>query len=200
VTAALAGFLLGASLIIAIGAQNAFVLRQGLLRQHVFPVALFCAVSDALLIVAGVLGFGSLIRAVPYGLEIVQWGGTAFLVGYAFVAFRRAMRPQAMAAAETGAAPLPAVLAQCAAFTWLNPHVYLDTVILLGGIATTYGAQRLVFGAGAALSSFVWFFALAYGARLLQPVFAKPIAWRILDIGIGCVMLLIAFKIATTSL
>jgi L-lysine exporter family protein LysE/ArgO len=198
--AAAAGFLLGGSLIVAIGAQNAFVLRQGLLRQHVLAVTLFCAVSDAVLIILGVAGFGELVRASPTLLLAVKWGGAAFLAWYAFVAFRRAITPAALAAAETGAQPLSTVIAQCAAFTWLNPHVYLDTVVLLGGLSATYGEQRAAFGAGAAVSSFVWFVSLGFGARLLQPVFAKPAAWRVLDIGIGCVMALIAFKIATTPL
>ncbi|MGL4242081.1 MAG: LysE/ArgO family amino acid transporter [Beijerinckiaceae bacterium] len=199
-TAILAGFLLGGSLIIAIGAQNAFVLRQGLLKQHVFPVALFCAVSDATLILLGVAGFGEAIKAAPALLKAVQWGGGAFLVWYGFSAFRRAMQANAMEAAEGGGLSLKAAIAQCAAFTWLNPHVYLDTVILVGGLSTTFGENRWWYAFGAATASFVWFFALAYGARLLIPVFSKPMAWRVLDIGIGCVMWLLAFKIVTTPL
>jgi L-lysine exporter family protein LysE/ArgO len=196
----IAGFFLGASLIIAIGAQNAFVLRQGLMRRHIFAVALFCAVSDAVLIIAGVAGFGELVRSSPTLLLAVKWGGAAFLAWYSFKAFRRAMSPAALSAAEGMDRPLGATLAQAAAFTWLNPHVYLDTVVLLGGISATYGETRAVFGAGAAVSSFVWFFALAYGARLLAPLFAKPVAWRVLDTGIGIVMALIALKIAAMPL
>jgi L-lysine exporter family protein LysE/ArgO len=196
----LAGFLLGASLIIAIGAQNAFVLRLGLLRQHVFAVALFCAVSDAALIAAGVAGFGELVRASPNLLLVVKWGGAALLLWYGIAAFRRALAPSAMQASDASAMPLSAALAQAAAFTWLNPHVYLDTVVLLGGISATYGDTRTVFGAGAAAASFVWFFTLAYGARLLEPLFRRPAAWRVLDTLIGCVMALIALKIATTPL
>lgn len=198
-SAAIAGFFLGASLIMAIGAQNAFVLRQGLLRQHVFAVALLCAVSDALLIGLGVAGFGTLIRSSPVMLEVVRWGGAAFLVWYGVSAFRRALSPGSMRAAAGDKASLRSVLAQGAAFTWLNPHVYLDTVVLLGGLSATYGDQRIAFGAGAAASSFVWFFALAYGARLLEPLFARPVAWRVLDTGIGVVMLALAVKIATTA-
>ncbi|MGL5115465.1 MAG: LysE/ArgO family amino acid transporter [Beijerinckiaceae bacterium] len=200
VSAAVAGFLLGGSLIVAIGAQNAFVLRQGLLQRHVLAVTLFCAASDAILILLGVAGFGELVRASPSLLLAVKWGGAAFLLWYAFIAFRRALVPGALAAAETDVQPLSAIIAQCAAFTWLNPHVYLDTVVLLGGLSATYGGQRWAFGAGAAIASFVWFLSLGFGARLLQPVFARPAAWRVLDIGIGCVMALIAFKIATTQL
>jgi L-lysine exporter family protein LysE/ArgO len=192
-TALIAGFVLGGSLIIAIGAQNAFVLRQGLLRQHVLPVALFCAVSDATLILLGVAGFGEAIKAAPALLKAVQWGGAAFLV-------RRAMQPGALEAADGDGLSLKAALAQCAAFTWLNPHVYLDTVILVGGLSTTFGDSRWWYALGASTASFVWFFALAYGARLLIPVFRKPTAWKVLDIGIGCVMWLLAFKILTTPL
>jgi L-lysine exporter family protein LysE/ArgO len=198
--ALLAGFLLGGSLIIAIGAQNAFVLRQGLLRRHVFAVAAFCAVSDATLILLGVAGFGEAIRAAPVLLEIVRWGGAGFLVWYGLSAFRRALRPSAMQAAAEGGTSLNAALAQCAAFTWLNPHVYLDTVILVGGLSTAFGADRWWYAAGAAAASFAWFFALAYGARLLIPVFAKPLAWKVLDIGIGCVMWALAVKILVTPL
>ncbi len=199
-SAIIAGFVLGGSLIIAIGAQNAFVLRQGLLKQHVFAVVAFCAVSDATLILLGVAGFGEAIKAAPALLKAVQWGGAAFLVWYGFSAFRRAMQASALEAASGGGLSLNAALAQCAAFTWLNPHVYLDTVILVGGLSTTFGENRWWYAVGAATASFVWFFALGYGARLLIPVFRKPIAWKVLDIGIGCVMWLLAFKILTTPL
>jgi L-lysine exporter family protein LysE/ArgO len=199
-TAILAGFFLGGSLIVAIGAQNAFVLRQGLLKQHVFAVTAFCAVSDATLIMLGVAGFGEAIKAVPSLLKAVQWGGAAFLFWYGLSAFRRVLQANAMDAASGGGLTLKAALAQCAAFTWLNPHVYLDTVILVGGLSTTFGENRWWYAFGAATASFVWFFALGYGARLLIPVFRKPIAWKVLDVGIGCVMWLLAFKILTTPL
>jgi L-lysine exporter family protein LysE/ArgO len=199
-TAILAGFVLGGSLIIAIGAQNAFVLRQGLLKQHVLPVALFCAVSDATLILLGVAGFGEAIKAAPALLKAVQWGGAAFLVWYGFTAFRRAMQSSALEAASGEGLSLNAAIAQCAAFTWLNPHVYLDTVILVGGLSTTFGENRWWYAFGAAAASFAWFFSLAYGARLLIPVFRRPSAWKVLDIGIGSVMWLLAFKILTTPL
>ena len=199
-TALVAGFVLGGSLIIAIGAQNAFVLRQGLLKRHVFPLALFCAASDATLILAGVAGFGQAIKSAPTLLEVVRWGGGAFLVWYGYVAFRRAFAPSGMEAAAANDLSLREALLQCAAFTWLNPHVYLDTVVLVGGISTTFGEHRWWYALGAAGASFTWFFALAYGARLLTPLFRKPAAWRTLDIGIGCVMLLIAAKILTSEL
>ena len=199
-TALVAGFLLGGSLIIAIGAQNAFILRQGLLERHVFPLALFCAVSDASLILAGVAGFGQAIKSAPALLEFVRWGGAGFLFWYGFTAFRRAVQASSMDAATTSELPLKAALLQCAAFTWLNPHVYLDTVVLVGGISTTFGENRWYYALGAAAASFVWFFSLAYGARLLTPLFRKPSAWRALDIGIGCVMTLLAVKILTAEL
>ncbi|MGL4727190.1 MAG: LysE/ArgO family amino acid transporter [Bosea sp. (in: a-proteobacteria)] len=200
-TPALAGFLVGGGLIIAIGAQNAYVLRQGLLKRHVFAVALFCAVSDALLILLGVGGLGTLVVASPILLKLATWGGAAFLIVYGLFAFRRALTPAAMQMADTGGSTLPAALAACAAFTFLNPHVYLDTVVLVGSLSATHGeAGRWVFGAGAATASFVWFFALAYGARLLGPIFARPAAWRVLDVLIGCVMWMIAATLLAKAL
>ena len=193
VPAAVSGFLLGASLIIAIGAQNAFILRQGLLRQHVFVLCLICALSDAVLIAAGVAGLGTLIASSPRLIEVVTVGGGIFLLSYAVLAARRAFKPEALIAAKSGKGSLKAAVAACLAFTFLNPHVYLDTVLLLGSLSAAYGgAARTAFGAGAALASFAWFFGLGYGARLLQPVFAKPAAWRVLDIVIALVMTAIA--------
>jgi L-lysine exporter family protein LysE/ArgO len=199
-TAILAGFFLGGSLIIAIGAQNAFVLRQGLLRQHVFPLVLFCAASDAALILLGVAGFGEAIKAAPSLLKAVTWGGAAFLFWYGFTAFRRAMSTNALETGQGAGMSLKAALAQGAAFTWLNPHVYLDTVVLVGGISTTFGDNRWWYALGAATASFAWFFALGYGARLLIPVFQRPTAWRVLDILIGCVMWGLAVKVLVTPL
>ncbi len=193
----IAGFVLGATLIIAIGAQNAFILRQGLKREHVFVLCLICALSDALLIAAGVAGLGTFVSSVPKLIILITAGGAAFLFVYGLMAFRRAMDPHAMRAGDGGAGGLwPAVLTVLA-FTWLNPHVYLDTVVLLGGLSARYdGAARVYYGAGAMLSSFVWFFGLGYGARLLEPVFAKPSAWRILDILIGLIMWALAARLA----
>jgi L-lysine exporter family protein LysE/ArgO len=187
----------GLSLIIAIGAQNAFVLRQGLRREHVAAVVLICALSDALLIVVGVSGLGSLVQLVPWLLAVVRIGGAVFLVGYGILAARRALRPATgLALGAGGGAATPASLrgavATCLALTWLNPHVYLDTVVLLGSVAATHGNDRWAFGAGAVLGSILWFTALGYGARLLQPVFAKPLSWRILDACIAIIMIAIA--------
>jgi L-lysine exporter family protein LysE/ArgO len=199
--AALSGFLLGASLIIAIGAQNAFILRQGLLRQHVFVLSLICALADATLIALGVAGLGTLIAQAPVLINAVTIGGALFLAAYAVIAFRRAMHPEVMKAAEGGAASLGAAVATCLAFTFLNPHVYLDTVVLLGSLSAAFeGSARIAYGAGAALASFVWFFGLGYGARLLEPFFARPAAWRVLDVIIGLVMAALAISLIVRML
>jgi len=190
------GFLLGASLIIAIGAQNAFVLRQGLKRAFVFIVCLICSLSDALLITAGVAGLGTLVSRSQALLLVVTAGGGAFLFIYGVRAFLRAARPAAMQA-EGERGSLSAAVAACLAFTFLNPHVYLDTVLLLGSLSGRYaGTARVAYGIGAALASFAWFFALGYGARLIAPLFADPRAWRALDIAVGLVMWWIAARLA----
>ena len=187
--AAISGFLLGAGLIVAIGAQNAFVLRQGLARSHVFLVCLTCALADALLIAIGVAGLGTLISGSPAAIRAVTFGGAVFLLVYGLLAFRRAFRTGGLHAANKRPAGLAAALAACLAFTFLNPHVYLDTLVLIGALSAAYaGAARPAFAAGAALASFVWFFALGYGARILAPVFASRRAWQALDIAIGMVM------------
>lgn len=194
--AALSGFLLGASLIIAIGAQNAFILRQGLMRQHVFVLCLICALSDAVLIALGVAGLGTLISSSPRLITGVTIGGALFLFTYAAIAFRRAASPSALQAARGGEPRLGPAIAACLAFTFLNPHVYLDTVVLLGSLSSAYeGQARIAYGLGAATASFVWFFALGYGARLLEPLFARPSAWRVLDVLIGLVMAAIALSL-----
>jgi L-lysine exporter family protein LysE/ArgO len=196
----LAGLGFGLSLIVAIGAQNAFVLRQGLLRQHVLPVVLVCALSDAVLIAAGVAGAGVVFELAPVVLTVVRFAGAAFLIGYGVLAARRAIRPAALIA--EGTAPrktLGATVATVLALTWLNPHVYLDTVVLLGSIANTHGDLRWWFAAGAVIGSFVWFFALGFGARLLQPVFARPSAWRVLDAVIAVVMLALAASLLLST-
>ena len=192
--AALAGFSLGFSLILAIGAQNAFVLRQGLRREHVFPIVLTCALSDALLIAAGVAGFGALARAVPWLETVMRYGGAAFLVVYGGRAFLAAWRGGEVLEAGQAAGSLRKALLTCLALTWLNPHVYLDTVVLLGAVSAQYD-DRLSFALGAMTASFVFFFSLGYGARLLAPLFARPVAWRILDILVGAVMWGIAAKL-----
>ncbi|TBN58531.1 amino acid transporter [Glaciihabitans arcticus] len=189
----LSGFTTGASLIIAIGAQNAFVLRQGVRREHVLPIVLVCALSDAILITLGVAGIGALVEAAPLALTIVTWAGALFLLGYAFLAAKRAIRPSALEAGAGTATTMIAAVLTAVALTWLNPHVYLDTVLLLGSLAATHGIEgKWWFAAGAVLASFIWFTALGYGARLLAGVFARPIAWRVLDGIIAVVMATLA--------
>jgi L-lysine exporter family protein LysE/ArgO len=191
------GFALGGSLIVAIGAQNAFVLRQGLRREHVGPIVAFCAAADAVLMIAGVAGLATVLGQAPALTRWLTAGGAAFLLVYGLRALWRALRPGALQAARDHAAlPLAAALAQCAAFTLLNPHVYLDTVLLVGSIGAQMGWLRWWFAAGAASASLVWFTGLGYGARWLAPVFARPLAWRVLDVLIGMVMLAIAAALA----
>ena len=195
-TAALSGFALGLSLIVAIGAQNAFLLRQGLAGRHVASVAAVCVLSDAVLIVAGVAGAGVLVSRFPAAVTVVRLGGAAFLLVYAVLAARRALRPGVLVPGSAAAGPAAAV-ATALALTWLNPHVYLDTVVLLGGLSGTWGGARWWFAAGAAAASTVWFLVLGYGAGLLRPVFARPVAWRVLDGSIALVMGALAVGLAT---
>lgn len=195
IDSAVSGFVLGFSLILAIGAQNAFVLRQGLRREHVFAVCLTCAVSDAMLIAAGVAGFGTLAAKLPWFALVMRFGGAAFLIWYGFVSLRSAVRGgQALQAAGGAPASLRKVLATVLAFTWLNPHVYLDTVVLIGSISSQ-ASDQLAFGLGAGIASFVFFFSLGYGAGLLAPVFARSKAWQVLDAVIGVTMWTIAIKL-----
>lgn len=197
---ALQGLALGFGLIVAIGAQNAFVLRCGLARHHVLPVVLLCACSDAVLIAAGCLGLGTLIGGHPALLRIVAAGGAVFLAWYGVAALRRAFHPAALSADAGLPATLAGTLAAAAAFTWLNPHVFLDTVILLGSISARFpGAERAAFGIGAAAASFIWFTAVGLGARILTPLFARPAAWRILDLLIALVMFAIAAPLAVSA-
>ncbi|MDP5225969.1 MULTISPECIES: LysE/ArgO family amino acid transporter [Arthrobacter] len=196
----LAGLGAGLSLIIAIGAQNAFVLRQGLAREHVAPVVLLCMASDAVLILAGISGIGVAINAAPWILQVAKWAGAAFLLVYAFMAARRVMSKDALVSAEgSSGAGLWATLATVAALTWLNPHVYLDTVLLLGSLGAAHGDGRWAFGAGAALGSVLWFSLLGFGARFLAPVFARPWAWRLLDGAIAVTMVLIAAQLVLST-
>ncbi|MFV0359628.1 LysE/ArgO family amino acid transporter [Tropicimonas sp.] len=193
VDAMVQGYLLGFSLILAIGAQNAFVLRQGLRREHVVPVVLACSVSDALLILAGVFAFAALSGVMPALVPLMRWGGAAFLLVYGALALRSAWRGGGtLGAARDEARSLGAVLATCLALTWLNPHVYLDTVALIGSISAGFPDARPGFAAGAITASFSFFFALGFGARWLTPLFARPGAWRVLDLIIACVMWSIA--------
>ena len=195
-TAFLRGFATSAALIIAIGAQNAFVLRCGLKREHVLAVVLVCALSDALLIALGVAGLGTLVQGGPRLLLLARYGGALFLGVYGALAARRALRSESLTASNTAPMTLAAALATCLAFTYVNPHVWLDTVVLLGAIASPLPAdQRISFGIGATSASFAWFFALGFGARLLRGVFARPVAWKILDATIALVMWAIALSL-----
>jgi len=241
-TPLLDGIGLGLSLIVAIGAQNLLVLRQGIRRQHVLAVAAICALSDLALIVVGVSGVGAVMQAVPWLVDVIRWAGAAFLVAYGLLAARRAIRPSGVALDASGGADAPgrsdagagtpaasddpgasgglaapgglaasgtatatvtrtatarsgllATVLTCLALTWLNPHVYLDTVVLLGAVAQDHGDPgRWVFGLGAVAASATWFAALGFGARRLRPLFARPGAWRVLDASVALVMATLA--------
>ncbi|MGV8951419.1 MAG: LysE/ArgO family amino acid transporter [Cypionkella sp.] len=191
--AAIHGYLVAISLIMAIGAQNAFVLRQGIRREHVWAVVLACAASDAVLIAAGVTGFGYASTAVPWLGQAMRWGGVVFLVVYGGLRFRAALRGgEALRPQPGGAVSLRRVVTTVLVLTWANPHVYLDTVVLLGSIAAQYDPHRLAFGVAAALGSFSFFAALGFGARLLGPVFENPRAWVVLEVIVGLTMWAIA--------
>ena len=195
--AAFTGFATAFSLILAIGAQNAFVLRQGLARNHVFSLCLLCAMSDAVLIVAGVLGFGVITEIYPQLPQIMTWGGAAFLIVYGAMRLWAAYKGEYAMQSAGKSAGLWATLGTAAALTWLNPHVYLDTLGLIGAISVqfTTAALKSIFAIGAVTSSFVFFFGLGYGARLLAPVMQSAKAWQILDVLIGLVMWALAFKL-----
>ncbi|QIK63173.1 amino acid transporter [Leucobacter viscericola] len=186
----------GLSLIVAIGAQNAFVLRQGIRREHVFWVALICGLTDAVLELLGVAGIGFVVQKAPVVLEIVRWGGVAFLLWYAWSAARRAMKPEVLVAGDGSGGSLKRTILACLAITYLNPHVYLDTMVLMGSIGNAQGDPgRWWFVAGGALASIVWFFVLGYGARMLTRFFATPRSWQILDGVVAAVMLVIAARL-----
>ena len=216
----LAGLLTGLSLIVAIGAQNAFVLRQGLRRAHVGPIVTVCTLSDIALIVAGVSGIGAVIQHADWALQAVRWFGVAFLTWYGLSSAWRARHPSALPAppedttpTTTPAAPatrtasgaaaapvggLASTVRRTLALTWLNPHVYLDTVVLLGSIANTHGASgRWAFAVGAAVASTLWFCGLGFGARLAAPLLTTPRAWQVLDLLIAATMLGIAARLAS---
>jgi L-lysine exporter family protein LysE/ArgO len=175
------GFLTSFTLIAAIGAQNAFVLRQGIRREHVMPVVALCTASDMALIAAGIGGFGALIATHPDVVTIAKVGGAVFLTIYGLLAALRALRPSTLSPSETAPARLTGVLATCLALTFLNPHVYLDTVVLIGALANQHTDGRWLFGVGAVAASAVWFTSLGFGARRLSGLFAAPMTWRILD-------------------
>lgn len=197
---AAAGLLTGLSLIIAIGAQNAFVLRQGVRREHVGAVVVVCSVSDLVLILAGVGGIGALVDRSGWVLDAVRWFGVAFLLWYAAGALRRAFAGDALSSGNgTGPVRLGPVVGRTVALTWLNPHVYLDTVLLLGSIAAVHddvSGGRWWFGIGACMGSIVWFSGLGFGARLLAPLLARPRAWRVLDGLVAATMVFVAVHLA----
>ena len=195
--AAVAGLLTGLSLIVAIGAQNAFVLRQGLAREHVLPVVAICALSDLVLIIAGVAGIGRVISQAAWVIDVVRWLGVAFLTWYGVWSLLKARRTSALAAAAPEPMSRRSAVLRATALTWLNPHVYLDTVLLLGSIANTHGeVGRWWFAAGASLASVLWFSGLGFGARLASPLLSRPRAWQVLDVLIGLTMLGIALMLA----
>lgn len=196
----LAGLLTGLSLIVAIGAQNAYVLRLGLARHFVGLAVFICASADVVLIMLGVGGIGRLIRAVPEALQVIKWVGVVYLIGYALHSFWRARRPQVLLPSEADPPTRRVVAVTMLAFTLLNPHVYLDTVLLVGSIGNQYGDQRWLFAAGAGVASVVWFTTLGYGARAASRLMSRPITWRILDIVIGVVMLAIAISLVLTPI
>ncbi|ANE78053.1 amino acid transporter [Mycobacterium adipatum] len=194
----LVGFLTTMALIAAIGAQNAFVLRQGIRGEHVIPVIALCTVSDLILIAAGIAGVGALVTTHPTAVTVAKIGGAAFLIGYGALAARRALRPGALNPSEETPARLVEVLLTAAALTWLNPHVYLDTVVLLGSLANEHREQRWLFGAGAVAASALWFTGLGLGARRLAGLFAKPSTWRVLDGVIAAVMVALGVWMAVS--
>ena len=194
------GLLTGLSLIVAIGAQNAFVLRQGLLKKHVLVIVVICALSDAFLITLGVLGLGSLIEALPWLLEVIRWVGVAFLVWYGSSSLRRFVKQDSLKAAETSVGSVKQAVLTTLALTFLNPHVYLDTVIFIGGIANSFGDQKWWFVLGAITASFLWFFGLGFGASKASVLVSKPVFWKILDVFIAAVMFSLAITLALAKL
>ena len=194
--AILAGFALGGGLIVAIGAQNAFVIRQGVLNSHIFWICLFCAVSDTVLIWSGVYGMGVIAQTLPWFIPVLTYGGAAFLVWYGVKAFRRVLKPEALNQEGRTATNLFMALVTCAALTWLNPHVYLDMVILIGTIANARPAnEHAPFALGASLTSFMWFFTIGYGAKALRGPLSKPLVWRGIDLIIALIMFYLAYKL-----
>ncbi|MBO6675680.1 MAG: amino acid transporter [Rhizobiales bacterium] len=195
VIALIAGFSLGSSLIIAIGAQNAFVLRQGLRHEHVLPIVLICSISDAILIAAGVGGFAAMTARAPWLAPAFTYGGAAFLLWYGGRSFWAAFKGgEALQPSTDRPVSLRSAVLTCLALTWLNPHVYLDTLVVVGSVSAQY-IDKVAFAIGVTASSFVFFFALGYGARLLAPVFANPRSWQVLDGLVGTVMWAIALKL-----
>ena len=196
----LPGFFAGLGLIVAIGAQNAFVIRQGLTRQHVFVVVAICAIADAALIALGIAGLGAIIQGLPWLLEGVRWFGVAYLTWFGIKSVRSAFKNDAMVISGAQTTSLKKVVAAVLGFTLLNPHVYLDTVILLGSISNQFAEDRWVFGLGAMTASIVWFSSIGFGAKAASRFMSKPIFWRVLDSLIAVVMFSIAFYLAFAKL
>jgi L-lysine exporter family protein LysE/ArgO len=194
--AIISGFALGGGLIVAIGAQNAFVIRQGVLNRHLFWICLFCSVSDAILIWGGTYGLGVILKQLPILIPIMTYGGVAFLTWYGVKALLRVLNPQALGEEAQFAPSLYSAIAMCAAFTWLNPHVYLDTVVLVGSIANArpLGEQAL-FALGASIASFLWFFTIGYGAKAMRSTLSRPAVWRGIDAAIALIMFWLALKL-----
>ncbi|MEN9698424.1 MAG: hypothetical protein RL448_379 [Actinomycetota bacterium] len=197
---ALTGFFSGLSLIIAIGAQNAYVLRLGLMRTYVGIAVFICALSDAILIIAGTAGMGALVSQNQVLLKVISWVGAAYLLFYGVSAFWRARKPNVLLPTEQELPSKKKVVLAVIAFTWLNPHVYLDTVLLLGSIGSQFGGDRWWFALGASIASVLWFTTLGYGSKAAARIMSRPITWRILDIFIGIVMTTIAVSLIKTAL
>ena len=194
ISAFLSGFFTSLSLILAIGAQNAFVLKQGIKKEHVFAVCLICALGDALLIFAGVIQKFELVK------QVAIYGGFIFLFVYSLKSLYSALKnPKSLLPSVQHESKFSKIVLLTLAFTWLNPHVYLDTMLLIGSISTKFGNENIIFGIGASLASLFFFFSLGYGARVLAPVFAKEISWKILEIFVGIIMLIIAFSLLFTK-
>lgn len=191
---AVTGFATSLGLIVAIGAQNAWVLRQGVRREHVGLVVAICAISDLALISFGTAAVGAVSSMAPWVLQALRWGGVVYLVGFAATSFRSALRPGALE--ESGARPAASIALTTVALTWLNPHVYLDTVLMIGTVTNSFGAARWVAATGACLASVVWFVGLGLAARSLAKPLARPATWRVVDLGVGLIMLLVAAKLA----
>ena len=189
----ISGVTLAFSLIAPIGAQNSFVLRQGIRKEHVFTVCCICSLSDALLIGVGVSGFHVLIAKAPWVESVARYAGAAFLMGYALLSFRSAWKEtKYFDASGSNRKSWGVTLSICLAMTWLNPHVYLDTLVLLGSISTQFAQEKIAFFLGATIASITFFFVLGYGARLLTPLFRNSVSWKVLDVFVGILMLTIA--------
>ena len=198
--AVLAGFFTGLSLIVAIGAQNAYLLRLGLTRRYVGVAMTICVASDVALILLGTAGVGVVVRSYPSMLNILKWVGVAYLVGFALYSFYKASKREVLLPSESEPPARKVVIATMFAFTLLNPHVYLDTVLLLGSVANQYGSNKWLFAIGACAASALWFTSLGFGAKAASAFMARPVTWRILDVLIGVIMLAVAFSVASTHI